>query len=154
MNSAEDHPPLNEYSPLVERKRTTSGSGHQIKHAIATLALVTLAALAGVVLFPRAASFVGFSSNVGEESDFIEHRTFNSATSGIRYVPRGSARLGDKHKQTAPETRKPRESSDFEATIAKATQYHPSYLVASSGCVSTTVVRGFVVVFYCYYFCQ
>ena len=56
MGSAETRPLLDEFSPLVERKRANSAWGTRVKYALATLALVGVAAFAGVAMFPGAAN--------------------------------------------------------------------------------------------------
>ena len=100
MGSAETRPLLDEFSPLVERKRANSAWGTRAKYALATLALVGVAAFAGVAMFPGAANNIGLST-LGDKSDFVaaeapsmHHRSSVKPHSKL-YVPRGSARLGE-----------------------------------------------------------
>ena len=106
MGSAETRPLLDEFSPLVERKRANSAWGTRVKYALATLALVGVAAFAGVAMFPGAANNIGLST-LGDKSDFVaaeapsmHHRSSVKPHSKL-YVPRGSARLGEESRESA-----------------------------------------------------
>ena len=68
MGSAETRPLLDEFSPLVERKLTNGVWGTRAKYALATLALVGVAAFAGVAVFPGAADSI---ATLGDKSDFV-----------------------------------------------------------------------------------
>jgi len=127
MGSAETRPLLDEFSPLVERKRANSAWGTRVKYALATLALVGVAAFAGVAMFPGAANNIGLST-LGDKSDFVaaeapsmHHRSSVKPRSKL-YVPRGSARLGEEG-EAAPaaptKAEDPIESSGLDAKIAQ-----------------------------------
>ena len=132
MGSAETRPLLDEFSPLVERKRANSAWGTRAKYALATLALVGVAAFAGVAMFPGAANNIGLST-LGDKSDFVaaeapsmHHRSSVKPHSKL-YVPRGSARLGEEGEaapaaptKAIPHTAEdPIESSGLDAKIAQ-----------------------------------
>ena len=132
MGSAETRPLLDEFSPLVERKRANSAWGTRAKYALATLALVGVAAFAGVAMFPGAANNIGLST-LGDKSDFVaaeapsmHHRSSVKPHSKL-YVPRGSARLGEEGEaapaaptKAVPHTAEdPIESSGLDAKIAQ-----------------------------------
>ena len=132
MGSAETRPLLDEFSPLVERKRANSAWGTRVKYALATLALVGVAAFAGVAMFPGAANNIGLST-LGDKSDFVaaeapsmHHRSSVKPHSKL-YVPRGSARLGEEGEaapaaptKAVPHTAEdPIESSGLDAKIAQ-----------------------------------
>ena len=132
MGSAETRPLLDEFSPLVERKRANSAWGTRAKYALATLALVGVAAFAGVAMFPGAANNIGLST-LGDKSDFVaaeapsmHHRSSVKPRSKL-YVPRGSARLGEEGEaapaaptKAVPHTAEdPIESSGLDAKIAQ-----------------------------------
>jgi hypothetical protein len=103
MGSAETRPLLDEFSPLVERKLTNGVWGTRAKYALATLALVGVAAFAGVAVFPGAADNI---ATLGDKSDFVaeapsHHRSSTKSHSRL-YVPRGSSRLGEEAEHPAP----------------------------------------------------
>ena len=103
MGSAETRPLLDEFSPLVERKLTNGVWGTRAKYALATLALVGVAAFAGVAVFPGAADSI---ATLGDKSDFVaeapsHHRSSTKSHSRL-YVPRGSSRLGEEAEHPAP----------------------------------------------------
>ena len=68
MGSAETRPLLDEFSPLVERKRANNVWGTRATYALATLALVGVAAFAGVAVFPGTANNI---ATPGDKSDFV-----------------------------------------------------------------------------------
>ncbi len=103
MGSAETRPLLDEFSPLVERKRTNNVWGTRATYALATLALVGVAAFAGVAVFPGTANNI---ATPGDKSDFVaeapSHHKSSAASHSRIYVPRGSSRLGESEEHSTP----------------------------------------------------